>query len=92
MGAPGVGLSQRLPKLGHEGMDLTPELASPVATHNKAVALDGIPCMDPLTQDGQKRIWRLQHQKSFDKASLGMALVRCLLISFKEPLHGGPWF
>lgn len=48
VGAPGVPLSQRLPKLDQEGMDLTPDLGSSMRTSNKG--LDALHCTDPLTQ------------------------------------------
>ena len=64
VGTPGKGLDQRLQKLEHEGMDLSPTGFSPNP-------LESLTCLDPMTQDGQNHIWRLQHQKSFNRDSIG---------------------
>lgn len=65
VGSPTGGMTQRLQKLDHEGMEASPE-AIDFKGAEKA-PLGAIPCLDPLTQDGQNHLWRLQHQKSFDR-------------------------
>lgn len=64
----GTSLTGRLQKLGHEGMQpAASDAAAPLDSPLAAV----LPCLDPLTQEGQVVSWRLQHQKSFGRESIG---------------------